>query len=151
MHLFGFFEPHRGWRHIKVTDRRTKLDVAECLRELVEEHYPHAKKIRVVLDNLNVHTLWTLYERYPAEQARRIASRLEFHHTPAHASWLNMIEIEFSALARQCLSRRLVDTDTLSREIAAWETARNAAQVKVDWRFTPQEARTTLARHYPNH
>ena len=149
--LFGFFEPHRGWRHIKVTDRRTKLDVAECLRELVEEHYPHAKKIRVVLDNLNVHTLWTLYERYPAEQARRIASRLEFHHTPAHASWLNMIEIEFSALARQCLSRRLVDTDTLSREIAAWETARNAAQVKVDWRFTPQEARTTLARHYPNH
>ena len=149
--LFGFFEPHRGWRHIKVTDRRTKLDVAECLRELVEEHYPHAKKIRVVLDNLNVHTLWTLYERYPAEQARRIASRLEFHHTPAHASWLNMIEIEFSALARQCLSRRRVDTDTLSREIAAWETARNAAQVKVDWRFTPQEARTTLARHYPNH
>ena len=149
--LFGFFEPHRGWRHIKVTDRRTKLDVAECLRELVEEHYPHAKKIRVVLDNLNVHTLWTLYERYPAEQARRIASRLEFHHTPAHASWLNMIEIEFSALARQCLSRRLVDTDTLSREIAAWETARNAAQVKVNWRFTPQEARTTLARHYPNH
>ena len=149
--LFAFFEPHRGWRHIKVTEQRTKLDVAECLRELVDEHYPGAKKIRVVLDNLNVHTLWTLYERYPAEQARRIASRLEFHHTPAHASWLNMIEIEFSALARQCLSRRLGDTDTLRREIAAWETARNAAQVKVDWRFTPQEARTTLARHYPNH
>jgi hypothetical protein len=149
--LFGFFEPHRGWRHIKVTDRRTKLDVAECLRELVEEHYPHAKKIRVVLDNLNVHTLCTLYERYPAEQARRIAGRLEFHHTPAHASWLNMIEIEFSALARQCLSRRLRDTDTLCHEIAAWETARNAAQVRIDWRFTAQDARTKLAKHYPNH
>ena len=149
--LFGFFEPHRGWRHIKVTDRRTKLDVAECLRELVEEHYPHAKKIRVVLDNLNVHTIWTLYERYPAEQARRIASRLEFHYTPVHASWLNMIEIEFSALARQCLSRRLPDTDILSREIAAWELARNDAQVKVDWQFTTRDARTKLARHYPNH
>ena len=147
--LFAFFEPHRGWRHIKLTQQRTKLDVAECLRELVDEHYPGAKKIRVVLGNLNVHTIWTLYERYPAEQARRIASRLEFHYTPVHASWLNMIEIEFSALARQCLSRRLPDTDILSREIAAWESARYAAQVKTDWRFTARDARTTLARHYP--
>ena len=151
--LFAFFEPqfepHRGWRHIKLTQQRTKLDVAECLRELVEQLYPHAKKIRVVLDNLNVHTLWTLYERYPAEQARSIASRLEFHHTPIHASWLNMVEIEFSALVRQCLSRRLPDINTLSREIAAWESARNAAQVKTDWRFTARDARTTLARHYP--
>ena len=149
--LFGFFEPHRGWRHIKITERRTKLDFAECLRELVEVHYPHATKIRVVLDNLNIHTLWTLYERYPAEQARRIASRLEFHHTPVHASWLNMIEIEFSALVRQCLSRRLPDTDVLAREIAAWETARNDAQVTVDWRFTTRDARTKLTRNYPNH
>ena len=151
--LFAFFEPqfepHRGWRHIKLTQQRTKLDVAECLRELVEQLYPHAKKIRVVLDNLNVHTLWTLYERYPAEHARRIASRLEFHHTPIHASWLNMVEIEFSALVRQCLSRRLPDINILSREIAAWESARNAAQVKTDWRFTARDARTTLARHYP--
>ena len=105
--LFAFFEPHRGWRHIRLTQQRTKLDVAECLRELVEQLYPHAKKISVVLDNLNVHTLWTLYERYPAEQARSIAGRLEFHHTPVHASWLNMVEIELSALARQCLARRL--------------------------------------------
>ncbi len=149
--LFGFFEPHRGWRHIKITERRTKLDFAECLRELVEVHYPHATKIRVVLDNLNIHTLWTLYERYPAEQARRIASRLEFHHTPVHASWLNMIEIEFSALVRQCLSPRLPDTDVLAREIAAWETARNDAQVTVDWRFTTRDARTKLTRNYPNH
>ena len=149
--LFGFFEPHRGWRHIKMTERRTKLDFAECLRELVEVHYPHAKKIRVVLDNLNIHTLWTLYERYPAEQARRIASRLEFHHTPVHASWLNMIEIEFSALVRQCLSRRLPDIDVLAREIAAWETTRNDAQVTVDWRFTARDARAKLTRHYPNH
>ena len=149
--LFGFFEPHRGWRHIKITERHTKLDFAECLRELVEVHYPHATKIRVVLDNLNIHTLWTLYERYPAEQARRIASRLEFHHTPVHASWLNMIEIEFSALVRQCLSRRLPDTDVLAREIAAWETARNDAQVTVDWRFTTRDARTKLTRNYPNH
>ena len=149
--LFAFFEPHRGWRHIKVTEQRTKLDVAECLRELVDEHYPGAKKIRVVLDNLNVHTLWTLYERYPAEQARRIASRLEFHHTPVHASWLNMVEIEFSALVRQCLSRRMSDLDTLSGEIPAWEDARNAAQVTPDWRFTARDARTKLARHYPQH
>ena len=118
---------------------------------MVDEHYPGAKKIRVVLDNLNVHTLWTLYERYPAEQARRIASRLEFHHTPVHASWLNMVEIEFSALVRQCLSRRMSDLDTLSGEIAAWEDARNAAQVTPDWRFTARDARTKLARHYPQH
>ena len=149
--LFGFFEPHRGWRHIKMTERRTKLDFAECLRELVEVHYPHAKKIRVVLDNLNIHTLWTLYERYPAEQARRIASRLEFHHTPVHASWLNMIESEFSARVRQCLSRGLPEIDVLAREIAAWETARNDAQVTVDWRFTTRDARTKLTRNYPNH
>ena len=104
-----------------------------------------------MLDNLNVHTIWTLYERYPAEQARRIASRLEFHYTPVHASWLSMIEIEFSALARQCLSCRLPDTDTLSREIAAWQLARNDSQTKVDWRFKTRHARRNLARHYPNH
>jgi hypothetical protein len=147
--LAGFFDPHAGWRHVVVSERRTKVDFAGWLRELVDIHYPHAAVIRVVLDNLNTHTLAALYEAFPAAEARRIAQKLEFHFTPTHGSWLNMIEIEWSVLADQCLARRLPDQPTLAREVAAWETARNAAHATIAWRFTTADARIKLQRLYP--
>ena len=148
--LFGCFEPHAGQRHIVVTDRRTKLDFAALMRRLVDEWYPEAEVIRVVLDQLNTHSGASLYEAFPPAEARRILERLEFHPTPKHGSWLNQLEIEWSVLVRQCLDRRIGEMETLIREVAGWEAARNAAGTKVDWRFGVGEARTKLARLYPS-
>jgi hypothetical protein len=147
--LAGFFAPLTGWRHILVSERRTKADFAGWPRELVDEQFPHAEVIRVVLDNLNTQTLAALYEAFPPAQARRLAQKLEFPFTPKHGSWLNMIEIEWSVLADPCLARRLPDQATLAHEVAAWETARNAAQATVHGRFTTADARTKLHRLYP--
>lgn len=147
--LFGCFEPHAGRRQIVVTDRRTKQDFAAMMRTLVDEWYPEATVIRVVLDNLNTHTGAALYEAFAPAEARRIIERLEFHSTPKHGSWLNQMEIEWSVLTRQCLGRRIGDAATLAQEVAAWQGPRNAAEVKVDWRFGVGEARTKLARLYP--
>jgi hypothetical protein len=148
--LFVLVQPEAGWRHVEVTARRTKHDFAEQMRALVDERFPAAEVVRVVLDNLNTHTPAALYEAFPAEEARRLTSKLEFHYTPTHGSWLNMAEIENSALARQCLARRLPDPDTLRREVAAWQAGRNAARATIDWRFTTAHARTKLARLYPS-
>jgi hypothetical protein len=146
---FVFCEPLRGWRRVKVTGRRTRLDWAECVRELLEECYPKAHRVRLVLDNLNTHTGASLYERFAPDHARRLLDRLEFHHTPKHASWLNMAEIEISALNRQCLNRRIADLEVVRAEAAAWEGQRNAAKIKIHWTFTIAVARTKLAKLYP--
>ena len=147
--LFGCVEPHAGRREIVVTNRRTARDFAAMMRVLVDEWYPEATVVRVVLDNLNTHTGAALYEAFPPAEARRILARLEFHPTPKHGSWLNQMEIEWSVLTRQCIGRRIGDVGTLAREVAAWQAARNAAKVTVDWRFGVDEARTKLARLYP--
>jgi len=147
--LFLWVEPLAGHREVRVTKRRTAVDFAEQLRELVEAAYPHAEKIVLVTDNLNIHSPSALYERYPPAQARRIAQRLEWHYTPEHGSWLNMAEIELSALSRQCLSRRLDNQATVAREAAMWAHQRNQAQTKVDWQFTTADARIKLKRLYP--
>jgi transposase len=149
VNIFAFFEPKGGWRHLDVTDRRTAVDFALAMRRLVDEHYPEAEKVRVVLDNLNTHTGAALYQAFEPEEARRILRRLEFHHTPKHASWLNMVEIELSALSRQCLERRIPNAERLAREIGAWEQKRNEGGATVDWRFTASDARQKLARLYP--
>ena len=148
--LFMFFEPKASWRHIDIRERRTAHDFAEEMKELVDEHYPKAEKIRVVLDNLNTHTGAALYEAFEPAEARRILRRLEFHYTPKHASWLNQIEIEFSVLSRECLGgRRIPDEGMLQREAAAWEKERNEKGATVDWRFSVEAARTKLERLYP--
>ena len=147
--LFGCFEPLVGRRQIVVTERRTKQDFAAMMRTLVDEWYPEAVVVRVVLDQLNTHTGAALYEAFAPAEARRILDRLEFHSTPKHGSWLNQMEIEWSVLTRQCIDRRIGDVVTLAREVAAWQAARNAAKATVDWRFGVGEARTTLARLYP--
>ena len=147
--LFLLFEPLAGWRHIEVTERRTSAEFAQQMRALVDVHYPEAERIAVVLDNLSTHSPAALYQAFPPEEARRLLQRLEFHYTPKHGSWLNMAELEFSVLGRQCLDRRIPDQETLQREIAAWEAARNAAQAAVQWRFTVTDARTGLHRLYP--
>lgn len=147
--LFGCFEPHAGRRQIVVTERRTKGDFAVMMRLLVDEWYPAAACIRVVLDNLNTHTGAALYETFAPTEARRILERLEFHYTPKHGSWLNQMEIEWSMLTRQCLDRRIGDVERLRQEIAAWEGPRNVAKTTVNWRFGVGEARTKLARLYP--
>lgn len=121
-----FVDVNRPWRHAKVTDQRTGLDFAECMRDLVDEHYPDAERIRVVLDNLSTHSQAALYKRFPPEEARRILARIEFHYTPKHASWLNMVEIEIGVMVRQCLSRRIAERSTLVAEIAQWELFRPA-------------------------
>lgn len=148
--LFMFFEPRAGWRHVEVTERRTKQDFAHCMQQLVDGYYPEAEVIRVVVDNLNTHTPAALYETFVAAEAHRLLQRLEFHYTPKHGSWLNMVEIEFSVLAGQCLQRRLPDKATVQREIAAWERQRNDAKATVQWRFTTDKARTKLLRLYPS-
>lgn len=142
--LFMVFQPAAGWRHAQVTGQRTLLDFASLLRDLVDVHFPNAETIRVVLDNLNTHTLASLCTAFPPAEARRIASKLEFHFTPKHASWLNMVEIEWSVLVHQCLKRRIPDQDTLTREVAAWQAHRNAAQATIHWQFDVSRARTTL-------
>ncbi len=147
--LFMISEPHAGWRHVEVTDRRTAIDFAEVVRALVEEVYPEAEKVVLVMDNLNTHKLASLYEAFPPEQARRIAERLDVHHTPKHGSWLNMAEIELSVLARQCLDRRIETREELKREVVAWEDERNGRGVVIRWQFTTADARIKLRRLYP--
>jgi hypothetical protein len=147
--LFLSIEPLRGQRRVRVTDRRTGDDFAEQLRLLVDEDYPEAEVIVLVTDNLNTHTPACLYERFEPTEARRIASRLEWHYTPEHGSWLNIAECELSVLARQCLDRRIPNQQTLVAEVAAWQDKRNAAQVTVDWHFTADDARIKLKRLYP--
>ena len=148
--LFMMFQPRVGWRHAKVTDQRKKADFALCMRELVDVHFPDAEKIRVVMDNLNTHTPASLYVAFPPAEARRILSKLEFHFTPKHASWLNMVEIELSVLVHQCLKRRIPDIPTLTREVAAWERVRNAQHATVRWQFDVSQARTNFAPIYPH-
>jgi hypothetical protein len=147
--LFLLLEPLAGWRHIEVTERRTSAEFAQQMRALVDGHYPEAERIAVVLDNLSPHSPAALYQAFPPAEARRLLQRLEFHYTPKHGSWLNLAELEFSVLGRQCLDRRIPDRETLQRAIAAWEAARNAAQATVQWRFTVAAARTRLHRLYP--
>lgn len=147
--LFGCFEPHAGRREVVVTERRTAVDFAAMMRRLVDEWYPDAVVVRVVLDNLNTHTGAALYEAFAPAEARRILERLEWHYTPKHGSWLNQMAIEWSMLTRQCIDRRIGEIETLRREIAAWEGPRNAAKATVEWRFGVAEARTTLQRLYP--
>jgi transposase len=147
--LFIVCEPLAGWRHLKVTDRRTKLDWAQCIKELVDVHYPEAEKIVLVVDNLNTHTPAALYEAFDPAEARRLLERLEIHYTPKHGSWLNMAEIELSVLARQCLDQRIPDQETLAEEVSAWEEERNAAESSIEWRFTSADARIKLKHLYP--
>jgi transposase len=147
--LFVFVDAHRPWRHVKVTAHRTNIDFAHCMRDIVDVHYPKAEHIRVVLDNLSTHRPKNLYEAFPPEQARRILRRLEFHYTPTHASWLNMVEIEISVLTSQCLARRIPDRPTLEREISAWQNRRNSEGARIKWMFDAATARRNLAKAYP--
>jgi len=147
--LFMLFAPLAGWRHVKVTDRHTKKDWAQLIKELVDEHYP-TKKIVLVMDNLNTHTLASLYETFIPKEARRIAERLEIHYTPKHGSWLDIAEIEIGVLSRQCLNRRIPDQETLKKEIKAWEEDRNQKAICVNWRFTTEDARVKLKSLYPS-
>jgi len=148
--LFVFLDAHKSWRHVKVTEQRTARDFAECMRDLADVHYPDADQIRVVMDNLSTHTAGALYEAFPAPEAHRVLQRLEFHYTPKHASWLNMVEIEIGVLRGQCLDRRIGERDVLVSEIDAWQRQRNASGARVKWKFTTQKAGTKLARAYPD-
>ncbi len=147
--LFVFVDAHAPWRHVKITDHRTSMDFAECMRDLVDLHYPNAPLIRVVLDNLSTHRLAALYQTFSPSEARRIARRLELHHTPKHASWLNMVEIEIGVLKQQCLDRRIENRATLEREIAAWQAARNASGARIEWLFDVARAREKMGHAYP--
>lgn len=147
--IFIFTEPLAGWRHVDVRKQRTRMDWAEQVRELLEVHYPHVPKIKLVMDNLNTHSIASLYRAFEPETARRLAKRLEIHDTPKHGSWLNIAEIELSVMTRQCLGRRLSSMDELSRELAAWGRGRNSCQKGVDWQFTTSDARIKLKRLYP--
>jgi transposase len=149
--LFLVTEPLRGWRHVEVTERRTKLDWARVVKDLVDVQYSEAERIVLVMDNLNTHTPAALYEAFPPAEARRIVERLEIHYTPKHGSWLNVAEIELSTMSGQCLNRRIPDRETLEREVAAWEAERNALGGPVNWRFTSEDARVKLKRLYPSH
>ena len=148
--LFMFCEPKGGWRHVEVTGRRTAVDFAHQMRWLVDQAYPHARVVRLVLDNLNTHKPGSLYEAFGASEARRIAKRLELHHTPTHGSWLNMAEIELSVFSRQCLNRQVGDEVLLRQEVAALERERNDAGAVIDWRFSTQDARRKLQHIYPS-
>ncbi|MGH7212363.1 MAG: IS630 family transposase [Acetobacteraceae bacterium] len=150
VNLFVFLDVHRPWRTVKITDRRTARDFAECMRDLVDIHYPRADVIRVVMDNLSTHSPGALYEAFPAPEAHRILRRLEFHYTPKHASWLNMVEIEIGVLRSQCLDRRIGEREQLASQIAAWQQRRNDARARVKWMFTTERARTKLAHTYPD-
>jgi hypothetical protein len=148
--MFIACEPLTGQRYVKVTERRTKRDWADFIREIVDVHYPEAEKVVLVLDNLNTHTLSALYEVFAPEEARRIIEKLELHYTPKHGSWLNMAEIDLSVLSRQCLDRRIGTENDLKREIAAWQEQRNTSKSKINWRFTTQDARIKLKHLYPS-
>jgi len=147
--LFVFLDVNRPWRKVKVTERRAAEDFAACMRELTDVDYPGAERIRVVLDNLSTHSAGALYQAFPADEARRVLRRLEFHWVPKHASWLNMVEIEISVLASQCLDRRIDSYSRLVAEIAAWEKRRNAEHARVNWMFTTEKARAKMGRAYP--
>ncbi|BAS58452.1 transposase [Leptolyngbya boryana IAM M-101] len=147
--LFVAFQHRVGWRHVEVTERRTNADFAHWLKRLVDEWFPTATKIRLILDNLNIHSPAALYQTFEAQEARRILEKLEWHYTPKHGSWLNMVEIELSILVRQCLDRRLPDLETLRQEVQAWEQQRNAQKATIDWQFTSTDARVKLKRLYP--
>lgn len=149
MNLFMITMPLVGWRAVKVTDRRTMTDFAEVVRWLVEEVHEEADKVVLVMDDLNTHKVASLYEAFPPEQARRIAEKLEIHYTPKHGSWLNMAEIEFSVLGRQCLGQRIESREDLERHVAAWEGERNERGDQIRWRFTTADARIKLRRLYP--
>jgi hypothetical protein len=148
--LFIFFAPLEAWRHVEVTDQRTMIDFAHCMRALVDVHFPDAEKVVVVMDNLNTHKFAALYETFPPQEARRIIEKLEIHYTPKHGSWLNMAEIELSVLHRQCLKARIPDQPTLIEKVAAWEKRRNASDATVHWRFTTEDARIKLHKLYPS-
>ena len=143
------FAPLEGWRRVEVTDRRTRIDWAGVVRKLVDEDYPDKDRIVLVMDNLNTHHPASLYEAFEPAEARRIAERLEIHYTPKHGSWLNMAEIELGVLARQCLDRRIPHQEILTQETEAWQDQRNRDTVRVDWRFTTQDARVKLKSLYP--
>jgi DDE superfamily endonuclease len=147
--IFMFTEPLNGTRHVHVTEHRTAVDWANEIRDLLEVRYPEAARVRLVCDNLNTHGIGSLYEAFPPEQARRLASRLEIHHTPKHGSWLNIAEIELSVLTMQCLDRRIPDIETLTKETQQWEQRRNESQKGVDWQFSTLDARIKLKRLYP--
>lgn len=147
--LFMFFEPLAGKRFVKVTDQRTRKDWAVAMQELADKYYPQAKKILIVMDNLNTHSPASFYETFNPEEARRLTERFEFHYTPKHGSWLNMAEIELGVLIRQCLSRRISNKTILEKEVKAWQADRNAKVVRVDWRFTTADARIKLKHLYP--
>ena len=149
VNCFLVSEPLRGWRQVRLSDRRTRIDFAHCIKELVDVHYPRADRIVLVMDHLNTHSPASLYHAFPPAEAKRLADRLEIHHTPKHGSWLNMAEIELSVLARQCLNRRLGDKAMMAREVAAWVAARNGAATTIDWQFTTEDARIKLKRLYP--
>jgi hypothetical protein len=148
--VFMFMEPLAGRRWVDITEQRTKVDWAHQIEELVEERYPKAERIVLVMDNLNTPSPASLYEAFDPEKARRLSEKLEIHHTPKHGSWLNMAEIELSVLSRQCLQRRVPDFETLEREAAAWQDRRDAAGVKIEWRFRTGDARIKLKRLYPS-
>ena len=147
--LFMFFQVLGGWRHVQVTQQRTKVDFAQCMRYLVDDVFPAADKVVVVLDNLNTHTPAALYEAFAPAEAKRILNRLEFHYTPKHGSWLDMAEIEIGVLCEQCLAERIPDEETLRREVTAWEKSRNEQRATVNWQFTSIDARNKLKRLYP--
>ena len=146
--VFMFVDAHRSWRHAKVTDRRACSDFAECMRDLVDTHYPTAERIRVVLDNLSTHKPTALYETFEPAEARRILRRIEFHYTPKHASWLNMVEIEIGVMVSQCLARRIPTKAILTSEVKAWERRRNREKARIRWLFTVERAREKLGRAY---
>jgi hypothetical protein len=150
VNLFLCCEPLAGQRWVDVTAQRTRRDWAQQIQQLVDVRYPDAERIVLILDNLNVHTPGALYDVFPPAEAKRLADKLEIHYTPKHGSWLNIAEIEFSVLSRQCLDRRVPDVPTLVREVAAWQQRRNAATCTVDWRFTTADARIKLKRLYPS-
>ena len=147
--IFLFFDPIRGWRRTSCRESRTRVDWAEEVRRLLDEDYPHARKVKLVCDNLNTHSIASLYEAFPAEEAHRLARRLEIHHTPRNGSWLNVAEIELSVLSRQCLDRRIGSASELQSECTAWEAPRNADGSRVVWRFTTEDARIKLRHLYP--
>jgi len=147
--VFMFFEPFKGKRHVRVTQRRTKVDWAIQIKDLLDNQYPQAKKVVLVMDNLNTHKGASLYEIFPPEEARRLFERLEIHHTPKHGSWLNIAEIELRVLSGQCLNRRIPDIPTLEQEIKEWQNQRDCLNAKVDWQFSNEDARIRLKRLYP--
>jgi transposase len=148
--LFVFLDAHRPWRKVKVTERRAAADFAECMREISDVHFPKAEKIRVVMDNLSTHSPSALYQAFPPTEARRVLRRLEFHYTPKHASWLNMVEIEIGVLRMQCLDRRIDNYKRLTSEVAAWQRQRNNSRARIHWMFTVEKARKKLANAYPS-